>query len=315
MTRTVATVAVALLALAATASDAQARHRVYHPTVGRFMQRDPLGTPNESPLTRNLSSHEFTRRDPAAQYRDGMNLYQYVHSGPSGYVDPMGLWNSDVHHDLTKELATMAGIACAEEVAAGANAPDEHEGSRPGMDGVIDAVKQLLLGVRPGPKIALMAIWHFPVSPDGEVHPDSPEARKIMEEGLEDCDFKRFTEGLHVLQDSWSHQGRPYISGIGHGRGAVWVDKGSGGYWQEERGTLNAALSGNTDRADLWPADVRAAGKATYEALKKFKEKCPCHCPGPDDSRKPTSSGDAADDKKVNDYLDGKFPGPNLPRP
>jgi len=90
-TRTLAAVAVALLALAATASDAQARHRVYHPTVGRFMQRDPLGTPNESPLTRNLSSHEFTRRDPVAQYRDGMNLYQYVHSSPSRGVDPHGL--------------------------------------------------------------------------------------------------------------------------------------------------------------------------------------------------------------------------------
>jgi len=88
----------------------------------------------------------------------------------------------------------------------------------------------------------------------------------------------------------------------------------TGGYWKQTGG-LQAALSDTADNVKLWPADVRAAGKATYEALKKFKEKCPCHCPGPDDSRKPTSSGDAADDKKVNDYLDGKFPGPNLPRP
>jgi len=94
-TRTLAAVAVALLALAATASDAQARHRVYHPTVGRFMQRDPVGTPNESPLTRNLSAPQFTRRDPVAQYRDGMSLYQYVRSSPSGYVDPMGLSSED----------------------------------------------------------------------------------------------------------------------------------------------------------------------------------------------------------------------------
>ena len=115
---------------------------------------------------------------------------------------------------------------------------------------------------------------------------------------------------------------------VGGGRGAVWVDEikhecmpdgtvrevVTGGYWKQTGG-LQAALSDTADNVKLWPADVRAAGKATYEALKKFKEKCPCHCPGPDDSRKPTSSGDAADDKKVNDYLDGKFPGPNLPRP
>ncbi|MCY2929466.1 MAG: RHS repeat-associated core domain-containing protein [Planctomycetota bacterium] len=43
------------------------RHRVYHPGLGRWLQRDPIG------------------------YRDGMSLYQYVRSAPLGMVDPQGL--------------------------------------------------------------------------------------------------------------------------------------------------------------------------------------------------------------------------------
>jgi hypothetical protein len=41
---------------------------MYHPTVGRFLQRDPSG------------------------YADGMSLYQYVASDPMSSLDPFGLW-------------------------------------------------------------------------------------------------------------------------------------------------------------------------------------------------------------------------------
>jgi len=48
------------------------RFRMYHPTLGRWVQRDPIGTPYAAPLalsarpstTRNLSSPPFTRPDP-----------------------------------------------------------------------------------------------------------------------------------------------------------------------------------------------------------------------------------------------------------
>ena len=45
----------------------QVRHRYYHPTLGRWVSRDPIG------------------------YADGMSLYEYVRSGPTANVDPMGL--------------------------------------------------------------------------------------------------------------------------------------------------------------------------------------------------------------------------------
>lgn len=43
------------------------RNRMYSPTLGRFLQRDPLG------------------------YVDGMNLYAYVTNNPLGFIDPFGL--------------------------------------------------------------------------------------------------------------------------------------------------------------------------------------------------------------------------------
>ena len=58
--------------MAAVSQDASARGRMYHPRLGRFLQRDPIGTPYSPPvtvsvrpsITRNLSSPRFTRRDP-----------------------------------------------------------------------------------------------------------------------------------------------------------------------------------------------------------------------------------------------------------
>lgn len=70
---------------------AEARNRVYHPTLGRFLQRDPLGRSAATPLARDLSSPEYTKRDTTDQYRDGMDLYQYARSNPLILKDAMGL--------------------------------------------------------------------------------------------------------------------------------------------------------------------------------------------------------------------------------
>jgi hypothetical protein len=56
------------------AADASA---VYHPTVGRFMQRDPGPAGPVAPRI--------------GQYRDGMNQHQYVRSNPTISRDPYGL--------------------------------------------------------------------------------------------------------------------------------------------------------------------------------------------------------------------------------
>jgi hypothetical protein len=97
---------VAVLFCGAIANDALARGRMYHPELGRFMQRDPLGTALARPMVisastaRNVSDARFTQRDhappkaiPAVQYADGMNLYQYVRSNPLNRRDANGLFS------------------------------------------------------------------------------------------------------------------------------------------------------------------------------------------------------------------------------
>jgi RHS repeat-associated protein len=63
------------------------RARYLHPTLGRFMQRDPLG------------------------YVDGMSVYEYVRSGPTAYVDPEGLWKGRHHAALTRRAMEERGYS------------------------------------------------------------------------------------------------------------------------------------------------------------------------------------------------------------
>lgn len=75
---------------------------VYHPGMGRFLQRDPHGTMNAPTAPRigmagSAAGGGFVARDPmptrpqpGLQYADGMNLYQYLRSNPLRYVDPSG---------------------------------------------------------------------------------------------------------------------------------------------------------------------------------------------------------------------------------
>ena len=89
-THLIATI-VGLMAIAVASQDALARGRMYHPGLGVFMQRDPVGTATAPPMARNLSASQYTRRDPTVQYADGMNLYQYVRSNPANRRDWTGL--------------------------------------------------------------------------------------------------------------------------------------------------------------------------------------------------------------------------------
>ena len=66
-------VLVGFTVLAALAADASA---MYHPTLGRFLQRDPIG------------------------YADGMGLHEYVRGSPVAALDPSGLWLPRDHRGL-----------------------------------------------------------------------------------------------------------------------------------------------------------------------------------------------------------------------
>jgi hypothetical protein len=69
-----------------------------------------------------------------------------------------------------------------------------------------------------------------------------------------------------------------------------------------------AGIHGAGDVA-LWPSDARAAASATYQKMLDFKAACPCACPGPNDIRVKTSSGDA--EKDISSWLSQKYPDDN----
>ena len=67
---------VALVAVGVFAADASG---MYHPTLGRFMQRDPgAGGPMRIGAAGVAPVGAFLAMDPTGQYADGMNVYQYV---------------------------------------------------------------------------------------------------------------------------------------------------------------------------------------------------------------------------------------------
>lgn len=86
-----------------------ARNRIHHSTLGRWLQRDPMG------------------------YLDGMSLYEYVRSGPVNRLDPMGLslitdWSPDAGSgylgDMESILAGPNGMYGADVIAMPAVNPD-----------------------------------------------------------------------------------------------------------------------------------------------------------------------------------------------
>ncbi len=81
-----------LTAIAFVTASAQA---VYHPGLGRFLERDPgpdAGAPMRLGAAGSAVGGGFIPRDPTTtnQYADGMNLYQYVGSNPVNWVDYTG---------------------------------------------------------------------------------------------------------------------------------------------------------------------------------------------------------------------------------
>lgn len=142
------------------------RARYYDPMDGRFISKDPIG---------------FAGGD--------VNLYGYVQNNPVNAVDPLGLYGSNVHYDLTKQLALDSGFC--EKSAQTIAASDQ---------GVDDS-----FWTGPITGIPFFSAFHF-------------RSRKYASTGLrlaiDSGDIIQFGKFLHIFQDTYSHKG--YFYPIGH---------------------------------------------------------------------------------------------------
>lgn len=116
------TVTVLTLIVTACASPTLA---MYNPRIGRFMQRDPIGTatgpvvarthgpqaPSRVGAAGTINGSQFIARDAmpnrptaAMQYADGMSTYEYVNSQPNRYRDATGLTISHQKFKTDKKI-------------------------------------------------------------------------------------------------------------------------------------------------------------------------------------------------------------------
>ena len=153
------------------------RARYYSPELARFVSEDPL---------------EFAGGD--------VNLYAYVGNRPTGSTDPLGLYNRDVHFDLTNAIGRQVGMCAADArgVAIADQFVDDNIWTNPMLPGNVIA----------------RGLYHFTT-------PDRREA--LRRRAFESGSLTAMGVYLHALQDSYSHQtgrkdrdGEPYDSLYGH---------------------------------------------------------------------------------------------------
>ena len=136
-----------------------------------------------------------------------MNLYDYVGNTPVNKIDPLGMYEIDVHYYLTYYLATRTGCFTQPQANAIANATqgtDEDEGTSPGPNKRYANRTYHALNSNASEGVGSQHLWTMAVSP-------TP-------------DFKNFGQYVHYLQDTFSHSG--FTSPIwGHAAAGHYYDK------------------------------------------------------------------------------------------
>ena len=159
--------------------------RYYSPTLGRFTTPDSAGADLRNPQT--------------------FNKYRYALNNPLYYVDRDGLYEEDVHRDLTAVLALAAGFN--RETASAIGAATQWVDDDPRTD---PTAARNLLNER------MRADYHF--TSDGR--------RAAMWADFEQgASVTALGEFLHAFQDSYSHQG--FGARYGHAKAGKAPDKTS----------------------------------------------------------------------------------------
>jgi hypothetical protein len=185
-------------------------------------------------------------------------------------------FESDVHVGLTQWLALQAGFdeEAAKTIAIGDQRVES--GDMQYMGPVLayacvarDDLRGGLAGERQYPSAGA-----FPGAPETRtVLPGGDAAKKAalavikVPAGQANYMLFKLGEALHILQDSWSHQGVPGIPQPAQGVFAcdptrAWGHPGARGGWNSHKADLTMA----------WPADTAAMAKAVYDVLTQYPQ-------------------------------------------
>ncbi|MBU1685320.1 hypothetical protein KJ662_03630 [Patescibacteria group bacterium] len=154
--------------------------RYYDPVTGRFITMDPL--------LLNLDKMSQAQRNAFLSNPQNLNTYSYVQNNPVRYTDPTGMYEEDVHYDLTYTLALVAGInlSDAREIAYYDQYMDENPDTAP-VGGVTTA-RNYISGTTKN--------YHFL---------SRTKALQRVESGIDHRSTQEFGSALHTFQDTYSH--------------------------------------------------------------------------------------------------------------
>ncbi len=138
--------------------------------------------------TYDSCSGKWTTRDPLGE-AGGMNLYGAVGNNPANFVDPWGLYERNVHYDLTYQLAMEAGFTVRDAMAIA-------KGNQDTDDFFFDSWKWFFGGIQKHFMSYGCAITN-------------------LDEALRYNSLWYFGQSLHILQDTYSHAGYKWYEG-GH---------------------------------------------------------------------------------------------------
>lgn len=193
----------------------------YSPNLGRWLQQDPIG---------------YTAADD--------NLYRYLENDPVSAVDPLGLYDADVHFYMTYYIAKSLGLDnCSCDLKR-----NEKKTSAAFAIAWADNYTDYNSKTQPFLGVDVRRRFHFRTSGD-KVVAGSDEAAAIAKDGVAKCDPLLMGIGLHALQDSFSHAG--FGPRFGHGLAGHDPDDPS----QDVKKAMDMA-------------------KATYDMLADYLRKC-----------------------------------------